>query len=192
MENDKFVCLVEPSKLEYSIISSSSANSNEMSGQLLLNSVTSSASDMGAYEGFSSESVMSLTLTLFNPYSYSINFVISCNNPGHYSLKTSKGTIESKCETKIKLRIKPDFLNELVKKVRDINVEEVEQYEDIFQVKYIRSLDKKEAMRAIKSTIKVVFKPLVITTSPPSPPSNQQVTESQPASATTKRIPSLK
>lgn len=74
-----------------------------------------------------------------------------------------------------KLRIKPDFLNELVKKVRDINVEEVEQYEDIFQVKYIRSLDKKEAMRAIKSTIKVVFKPWVITTSPPSPPSNTEL-----------------
>lgn len=100
MENDKFVCLVEPSKLEFSIISSS-ANSNEMSGQVLLNSVTSSASDMGAYEGFSPESVMSHTLTLFNPYSYSINFVIACNNPGHYSLKTSKGTIESKCETKM-------------------------------------------------------------------------------------------
>ena len=88
-----FVCLVEPNKLEFSIVAT-----GDEQDQDLLESTTSSDMNTEVVDG---DSVLCLFLILFNPYNYDVNFSVACNNPSHYSLRKSKGTMEKQSETKM-------------------------------------------------------------------------------------------
>ncbi|EFC41646.1 MSP domain-containing protein [Naegleria gruberi] len=170
MSSEKFVAFVDPSKLEFKII-----NDDDLSSSTMLESMDSSSamlSSSSSYgsmeEGFSSESILEQYLTLSNPYDSVLSFKIECNKPAHYSLKIPAGSIEPKTEFKIKLKMKPAFLNDIRKRGRknQAMVEEVEQYEDAFQVKFIRTSDSKETSKIIKSNIKVIYKPTPIVSTP--------------------------
>ncbi|KAL9655074.1 hypothetical protein ABK040_008856 [Willaertia magna] len=167
-------CLLKPDLLEFTIvIDPNTLNTNNMDTSI-------DSTDQELNENYNQ------IMTIINPYDFPLNFNIACSKIEHYSIKTSKGTIQSTSELKVKLKLKSSFINQMKNQIinnNNINVEQTEYFDDFFQIRLLSSSStnslgtKIDEKLIIKSRIKIITKAMISTPTIHNTPIIQQFNE---------------